>query len=324
MNARPKVLAISGGIGGAKLALGLQRVLPPGELAVLVNTGDDFRHLGLAISPDLDTVLYTLAGVANAAAGWGREDESWNFFDELTRRGGPSWFKLGDRDLVVHVERTRRLAAGESLTAVMADLGRRFEVPSAILPMSDDPVATVLDTDAGALEFQEYFVRRQCEPGVRAVRYAGAETAAANPAALDLLGGPGLSAVVLCPSNPYLSIGPLLAIPALHRALACCAAPIVVISPVIGGRAVKGPTVKLMRELGVEVSPRSLVQHYADIIDGLVLDDEDAPLAPAAGVPTLVTRTLMQTLADRESLARATLEFAGSLAAVPRRRGAVA
>src|SRR5512134_732156 len=161
-----RVLAISGGIGGAKLALGLQRVLPHGELAVLVNTGDDFRHLGLAISPDLDTMLYTLAGVSNTALGWGRADETWNFLTELQRIGGPAWFQLGDRDLVVHIERTRRLATGESLTSIMADLCRRFGVTSAILPMTDDLVGTMLDTDDGTLEFQEYFVRRRCEPRV--------------------------------------------------------------------------------------------------------------------------------------------------------------
>lgn len=315
-----RVLAISGGIGGAKLALGLQRVLPPGGLAVLVNTGDDFRHLGLAISPDLDTMLYTLAGVSNTALGWGRADETWNFLTELQRIGGPAWFQLGDRDLVVHIERTRRLATGESLTSIMADLCRRFGVTSAILPMTDDLVGTMLDTDYGTLEFQDYFVRRRCEPRVRAVHYAGATAARPSAAVLDRLAAADLSCVVLCPSNPYLSIGPILAMPGMRQALARCAAPIVVISPVIGGRAVKGPTVKLMHELGVEVSPRAIVQHYADLIDGLILDPEDAALAPTAGVPTLVTRTLMETLEDREVLARAALDFAESLAAAPRRR----
>lgn len=318
MSETAKVLAISGGIGGAKLALGLQRVLPPGDLAVLVNTGDDFRHLGLAISPDLDTVLYTLAGVANAGAGWGREGETWNFLEELRRIDGPAWFQLGDRDLVVHVERTSRLAIGESLTSIMADFGRRFGVPSAILPMTDDAVATLLDTDTGVLEFQEYFVRRRCEPRIRAVRYAGAATATANPALTGLLASPELECVVICPSNPYLSIGPILAIAGLRDALARCPVPVVVISPIIGGRAVKGPTVKLMRELGIDVSPRSIAEHYAGLIDGLVLDSEDMAFASATRVPTLVTPTLMQTLGDREALARAALGFAASLAASSR------
>jgi len=314
MSVAARVLAISGGIGGAKLALGLQRVLEPGDLAVLINTGDDFQHLGLAICPDLDTVTYTLAGVANTETGWGRRGETWNFLEELARLGGDTWFKLGDRDLVVHVERTRRLASGESLTTLTDDLRRRFRVPSTLLPMSDDPVTTWLDTEAGPLEFQEYFVRRRCEPLVRGVDYRGAAQASANPAALGLLASATLECVVLCPSNPYLSIGPILAIPALRRALEQCHAPIVVISPVIGGRAVKGPTVKLMQELGVEASPRTIARHYDGIIDGLVLDTEDAALATTVGLPTLVVPTLMQTLEDREKLARAALAFARTLA----------
>jgi LPPG:FO 2-phospho-L-lactate transferase len=309
-----RVLAVSGGIGGAKLALGLQRALPPGELAVLVNTGDDFRHLGLAISPDLDTVLYTLAGVANTETGWGRADETWNTLAELGRIGGPTWFRLGDRDLAVHIERTRRLAAGESLTVVTQALARAFGVPSRLLPMTDDIVATRLDTDEGPLEFQDYFVRRRCEPRVTAVRYAGAERARPSPAALELLAAPALECVVLCPSNPYLSLGPILALPALRAALAACAAPVVVVSPVIGGRAVKGPTVKLMRELEVDPSPAAILEHYAGLVDGLMLDTEDAALAPSLSVPTMVTRTLMQTLEDRDALARAALDFAAQLA----------
>ena len=317
-----RVLAISGGIGGAKLALGLQRVLPPGDLAVLVNTGDDFRHLGLSICPDLDTVMYTLAGVANTETGWGRRGETWNFIEELARLGGETWFRLGDRDLVVHVERTRRPRAGESLTAITEDLRRRFRVPSALLPMTDDAVSTMLDTEAGALEFQDYFVRRQCEPLVRAVHYLGADDAAPNPAVVELLASDALECVVLCPSNPYLSIGPILGVPGLRRALETCRAPIVVVSPVIGGRAVKGPTVKLMHELGVEVSPRSIARHYAGLIDGLVLDTADAALAPTVGVPALVVPTLMQTLEDREQLARAALAFGRTLAPSQRSRRA--
>jgi LPPG:FO 2-phospho-L-lactate transferase len=317
-----RVLAISGGIGGAKLALGLQRVLPPGDLAVLVNAGDDFRHLGLFVCPDLDTVMYTLAGVANTETGWGRRGETWNFIEELARLGGETWFRIGDRDLVVHVERTRRLAAGESLTVITEDLRRRFRVPSALLPMTDDVVSTVLDTEAGALEFQDYFVRRRCEPLVRAVQYRGADLAAPNPAVVELLASGRLECVVLCPSNPYLSIGPILGVPGLRRALETCRAPTVVVSPVIGGRAVKGPTVKLMRELGVEVSPRSIARHYAGLIDGLVLDTADAALAPTVGVAALVVPTLMHTLEDREQLARAALAFARTLAPSQRLRSA--
>jgi LPPG:FO 2-phospho-L-lactate transferase len=214
----------------------------------------------------------------------------------------------------VHVERTRRLAAGESLADITDDLRRRFRVPSTLLPMSDDRVTTWLDTEAGPLEFQEYFVRRRCEPLVRGVDYRGAAEAAPSPGALSLLGSGTLECVVLCPSNPYLSVGPILAIPGLRRALEQCRAPVVVVSPVIGGRAVKGPTVKLMRELGVEPSPRTIARHYDGILDGLVLDTEDAALATTVGVPALVVPTLMQTLEDRERLARATLAFARTLA----------
>ena len=314
MSVTSRVLAISGGIGGAKLALGLQRVLAPGELTVLVNTGDDFRHLGLAICPDLDTVLYTLAGLANTEAGWGRRDETWNFLGELARIGGETWFKLGDRDLVLHVERTRRLAAGETLSAIMEDLRVRFGVPNALLPMTDGTVATVLQTEASALEFQDYFVRRQCEPVVRAVHYRGADSAPPNPAVIDLLDSESLECVVLCPSNPYLSIGPILAIAGLRRALERCRVPIVAVSPIVGGRAVKGPTVKLMRELGIAISPRSIADQYAGLLDGLVLDTSDSSLASEADVPTLATQTLMVTLEHREQLARATLAFARTLA----------
>lgn len=314
MSPRVRVLAVSGGIGGAKLALGLQRTLPPGELAVLVNTGDDFRHLGLAISPDLDTVLYTLAGVANPETGWGRADETWHFLAELQHVGGPTWFRLGDRDLAVHVERTRRLAAGESLTSVTGSLARAFGVPSRLLPMSDDAVATKLDSDEGPLDFQDYFVRRRCEPRVTGVRYDGADRARASTFSLELLASGTLDCVVLCPSNPYLSLGPMLAIPALRAALAACTAPVIVVSPVIGGQAVKGPTVKLMREFGVDPSPASILACYAGIARGVVLDTEDAALAQSLPVPTLVTRTLMRTLGDRDALARATLGFAAQLA----------
>lgn len=316
-----KVLAISGGVGGAKLALGLQRVLPERALAVLVNTGDDFRHLGLAVAPDLDTVLYTLAGVADPVRGWGRADETWEFHEELQRRGGPDWFRLGDRDLVVHVERSRRLAAGESLAAIMSDLARRFGVASRLLPMSDDPVRTVLETDAGTLEFQDYFVRRRCAPVVSAIRHDGADAARPNPVAMEILAAPSLAAVVLCPSNPWLSIGPLLAMPALRRALANCRAPVVAVSPVIGGRCVKGPTAKLMRELGLEVSARSVARHYAGLIDGIVVDEADGALLDGLGIPATRTRILMMSLSDRDALAQEVLRFAASLRrAVPARR----
>lgn len=312
------VVAISGGVGGAKLALGLDRCLPSGQLAVLVNTGDDFRHLGLHICPDLDTVMYTLAGVVHPGQGWGRDQESFGVLDELRRLGGPSWFMLGDRDIALHLERTARLAAGERLTAITADLAARFGLRSCLLPMSDDPVSTLLETVDGPLEFQHYFVRLRCEPAVRSIRFDGADRARPTPEVLAALSGASLEAVLICPSNPYLSIDPVLAVPGLREALQACPAPVVAVSPLIGGRAVKGPTAKIMRELGVVADTRSIIRHYAGLIDGIVVDAGDPPVEAPAGLGIFTAHTLMRTLEDRERLAREVLEFAGSLSRVCR------
>jgi LPPG:FO 2-phospho-L-lactate transferase len=309
------VVALCGGIGGAKLALGLQDVLAPERLTLVVNTGDDFEHLGLAISPDVDTTLYTLAGIANPELGWGRAGETWSFMQELERLGGESWFRLGDKDLAVHIERTRRLVAGESLAAIVGDFARRFGIAVRVLPMSDDPVRTVVDTDEGTLEFQHYFVRRRCEPVIRAIRYPGATEAQPSIPALDVAHA---EAVIICPSNPYLSIEPILAIPGWRAALEACEAPVIAVSPLIGGAAVKGPTAKIMRELSIDVSPLAIARHYHRIIDGFVLDTVDQALAPRFDVPLLVTNTLMRTLEDKRRLAREVLEFAAGL-----RRGPV-
>ncbi len=310
MNPRGSVLALSGGIGGAKLALGLQGVVGPGRLTVVVNTGDDFEHLGLAISPDVDTTLYTLAGLANRELGWGRETESWHFMEELERLGGESWFRLGDKDLAVHVERTRRLAAGEPLSEIVADFARRLGLATQVLPMTDDRVRTIVETAAGTLSFQRYFVQHRCEPRVTAIRYAGAEQAQLPQAVLRELDRPDLAAVVICPSNPYLSIEPILAIPGWRAWLRSCRAPVIAVSPLIGGEAVKGPTAKIMRELGLEVSPLTIARRYAGIIGGFVLDQVDAALAPRFEAPVQVASTLMRTLEDKERLAREVLDFA--------------
>ncbi len=308
---RPRsVLALSGGIGGAKLALGLQGILAPGGLTVVVNTGDDFEHLGLAISPDLDTTLYTLAGLASPELGWGRAEESWNFMGELDRLGGEVWFRLGDKDLALHIERSRRLAAGESPASIAAYLAGRLGVATHIVPMSDDRVRTVLETEEGTLGFQHYFVRRRCEPAVRGIRYQGAEQARAATRALEGLRGSGFAAAVICPSNPYLSIDPILAIPGWRAGLAARKVPVIAVSPLIAGEAVKGPTAKIMRELGLEVSPLTVARHYAPLIDGFVLDEADAGLADEFDVPVCVAPTLMRSLADKERLAREVLAFA--------------
>jgi len=309
------VLALSGGIGGAKLVLGLEGVLPAGDLTVVVNTGDDFEHLGLAISPDIDTTLYTLAGLANPELGWGRADESWGCMQELERLGAESWFRLGDRDLAIHIERTRRLADGEPLADIVADFARRLSVASRVLPMSNDRVRTMVDTDEGTLAFQHYFVRRRCEPAVRAIRYEGAAQARPATDVSALLAG---EAVIICPSNPYLSIDPILAIPGWRSALKARATPIVAVSPLIGGAAVKGPTAKIMRELSIEVSPLAIARHYQGLIDGFVLDAVDATLAARFDVPVLVTNTLMRTVDDKKRLAREVLEFAATLRRIPR------
>ncbi len=290
--------------------LGLDAELDAGELTVVVNTADDFEHLGLCVSPDLDTVLYTLAGLNDTTRGWGRSDESWNFMDALSSLGGETWFALGDRDLAVHVERTRRLRGGESLTSIVADMARRLDVKARILPMTDEPVRTVVHTPEGELPFQDYFVRQRCAPVVSALSFAGAAKAEANPACLAALRDPLLAAIVICPSNPYISIDPILAVPGMRRALERTEVPVIAVSPVIGGEAVKGPTAKIMRELGIGITSRAIAEHYAGLIDGLVIDECDAADAEGIDVAVAVTRTLMKNIDDKRRLARVVLAFA--------------
>jgi LPPG:FO 2-phospho-L-lactate transferase len=307
------VVALSGGVGGAKLALGLSRVLPADELLIVANTGDDFEHLGLCISPDIDTVMYTLAGLANQEFGWGRQDETWSFMETLAEVGGETWFRLGDRDLAVHVERTRRLRAGETLSAITADLCRRLGVGPRVLPMSDDPVRTRLRTDEGWIDFQDYFVRRRCEPVVHELAFHGAAAARAHPDFLAALAAPGLEAVVICPSNPFISIEPILAVPGVRAALTDCAAPVIAVSPIIGGRAVKGPTAKMMAELGTKPSASAVAHRYSELIDGYVVDFADMDQVAAIGPKVTLGQTMMTTLADREALARTVLGAAAVL-----------
>jgi LPPG:FO 2-phospho-L-lactate transferase len=281
---------------------------------VVVNTGDDFEHLGLHVSPDIDTVLYTLAGLNDPARGWGRFDDSWNFMDALRELGGETWFSLGDKDLAVHVERTRRLQAGETLTAIVADMARRLKVETRIVPMSDDPVGTMIHTKDGPIPFQHYFVRHACQPVVTGVAFAGAAAARVNPAFLSAIAEPSLTAIVICPSNPYLSIDPILAVPGVREALEQATVPVIAISPIIGGQAVKGPTAKIMRELGMAVSTREIYGHYQGLIDGLVIDKVDAIDAGHVDVKVAVCRTLMESIDDRQNLARDVLAFAARLA----------
>jgi LPPG:FO 2-phospho-L-lactate transferase len=316
------VVALSGGIGGAKLALGLARVLDPGDLVVAANIGDDFEHLGLSICPDLDTLLYTLAGLADPERGWGRRDETWTFMSALSALGGPTWFRLGDGDLALHVERTRRLAAGEPLSAIMDDLRRRLGVAVRLRPVSDDAVRTIVHTRDGRLEFQDYFVRRQCAPAVTRIEFDGAAAARAQPKLVAAIADPRLRAVVICPSNPLISIEPMLAVKPFRDALRQCAAPIVAVSPIVGGRALKGPTTKMLAELRIGIDAMTAARRYGDLLDGYVIDTIDDAVRSGCDVrcPVRAAPTVMTTLAEREHLARAVLDFADALAA----EGAVA
>jgi LPPG:FO 2-phospho-L-lactate transferase len=306
------VVALSGGIGGAKLALGLSRVVPPERLIVVANTGDDFEHLGLAISPDLDTLMYTLAGLSDPERGWGRRDETWTFVAALAAVGGETWFQLGDGDLATHVERTRRLAAGETLSHITDDFCRRLGVGPRLLPMSEDRVRTRARTADGWLDFQDYFVRRRCAPEVKELAYDGAAQARPHPTFITALADARLRAVVICPSNPYLSVDPILALPGVRAALKACPAPIIAVSPIIGGRAVKGPTGKMMRELGLPSTATAIAQHYDGLIDLFVVDHCEGDIS-LPNMRIASAAILMSTLADREALAMAVLAFADEL-----------
>ena len=306
-------VVLSGGSGGVKLAVGLAPLL--GErLSVIVNTGDDFIHLGLHISPDVDTVLYSLAGVVNEETGWGRRDETWTFMRALGELGGPTWFRLGDGDLATHIDRAQRLRSGATLTAVATDQARALGVLPHILPMSDDPVRTVIDTDAGTLTFQEYFVREQSRPRLHGLRLDGIAAARPTPQVLDALSAGDLAGVIIGPSNPWLSVDPILAVPGMREALRAKGAPVIAVSPIVGGRAVKGPTAKIMAEIGLDADCLTVARHYDGLIDGFIIDDADAILAKKLKVPALVTNTMMRSLDDKTALARQCLAFCDRLA----------
>ena len=275
------ILALAGGVGGARLACGLALALAPGELAVAVNVGDDFEHLGLSISPDLDTVMYTLAGMENPETGWGRAGETWHFMETLARLGGDIWFGLGDRDLAVHVERTRRLRGGEALSAITSSFCARLGIAHAVVPVTDAPLRTMVNTDAGELCFQDYFVRRRCEPMVTGFRFEGADTAGPSAPLARLLEPGAIQGVVICPSNPWLSVAPMLAVARLRALLESKRVPVVAVSPIVAGNAVKGPAAKIMRELGIEASALGVARHYGTLVDGWVIDTQDAALEPA-------------------------------------------
>ena len=304
-----RYLAITGGVGGAKLALGLAHVLSPDEVLFVVNTGDDFEHLGLTICPDIDTLTYTLADLSNKDLGWGRGDESWNFLETLNALGGEAWFKLGDRDLALHIHRTQRLKQGATLSEVTAEMGKRLGISHRFVPMTDSPVRTIVDTPDGALAFQHYFVRDRCAPKVTGFRFAGIEQARPAPAILDWLNT--CDGVIICPSNPFVSVDPVLAVPGMREALS--KVPVVAVSPIVGGTAIKGPTAKMMAELKIPATAAQVASHYAGLLDGFILDEADRNLHGTLGVPTVVAQSVMLTLQDRIDLARVALRFLSDL-----------
>jgi LPPG:FO 2-phospho-L-lactate transferase len=311
------VVALCGGVGGAKLAHGLSMALPPCDLSIIVNTGDDFEHLGLYISPDLDSVTYALAGLSDPIRGWGRRDETWTFMRALKGLGGDTWFQLGDGDLALHVERTRRLAEGATLSEVTTHLCRALGIGARVLPMSDDPVRTRVLTPDGWLDFQEYFVHRQCQPVVRDFEFVGADAARAQPHALAALRRKDLRAVILCPSNPFVSIEPILAVPGIRAALREREFPVIAVTPIIGGKAIKGPAAKMMAELGLGVSGAAVARRYLGLIDGFIVDETDAEPEPEQAMRFLRAATLMSTDSDRLLLAQAALREADALKSAP-------
>jgi LPPG:FO 2-phospho-L-lactate transferase len=308
-----KIVALCGGVGGAKLALGLDRISSPGATTIVVNVGDDFEHLGLRICPDIDTVLYTLGNLSDQERGWGRAEESWNFIENVKLLGGDDWFLLGDKDLALHVMRTQHLHRGGSLSDFVARTAKQFDIRSNIVPATNAIISTRIDTDQGVLPFQEYFVKHRCEPRVKSIQFEGAAGAAAAPGVLSALSDPALHAIIICPSNPYLSVDPILAVPGIKQALQNNAAPVIAISPIVSGVAIKGPTAKIMAELDLAPSQRSIAAHYQDLIDALVVDVSDESEARDLSVATFVVPTVMTTIEQKIQLAKDVIDAAASL-----------
>jgi LPPG:FO 2-phospho-L-lactate transferase len=309
-------VVLSGGVGGAKLVLGLRDCLESQQLQVIANTGDDFEHIGLPISPDIDTLIYTLAGLANPATGWGLTDETWNCMAQLEKLGGETWFRLGDRDMATHLQRRELLANGNNLSDATTTLAKALNVDTAIWPMSDQKVRTVVHTTDGPLEFQQYFVRFQAQPIATGFEYTGHAAAQASAGALKALQAESLGAIILTPSNPWLSIEPILSVNEIKNAIAACGKPVVAVSPIVGGKAIKGPTAKLMQETGIEVSALGIAKHYGDLLDGLVIDNQDIEhrdAIEAMGIKVKTANTIMLTQQDKSALADAVLRFAAEL-----------
>ncbi len=321
MNSSAKLVALCGGVGGAKLALGLAKRQPEIELSIIANTGDDFEHLGLTICPDIDTITYTLAGIANPQTGWGRSEETWSFMDALAELGGETWFRLGDKDLALHTLRTQMLSSGMSLSQVTSNLTAALNVTAEIIPMSDADVRTILRTAHGTLAFQDYFVRLQCKPVVSEIQFRGYENAEPSPRLAELLVDTSVDAFVICPSNPFISIDPILSVPSVRDSLIAHPAPVIAISPVIDCQCIKGPTSKLMEELDLGSSSRDIARYYGDLLDGFVIDESDSGIASQieeTGIDVLTTGIVMSSIEDRCQLADRVIDFA--LQAGTRRR----
>ena len=314
---KPNVLALSGGVGGAKLARGLAHLLPPENLTVVANTGDDFTHLGLRVCPDIDTVIYTLSDLADKERGWGRAGETWNFMAALSRLGSENWFNLGDSDLAMHIHRTERLKQGATLSEVTAEIASTLGIKATVIPMTDDPVATIVETPDGPLAFQHYFVRERCQPSVTGFRFEGIEAADPAPIFAKHLEN-RLDLILVTPSNPFVSIEPILSLPGVRDKIAKSLTPVIAVSPIVGGKAIKGPAAKMMAELGMPASALEVARAYRDVIDGFVIDvDDEAQVAEieAIGMKVLVTNTVMNDLDDRITLARDCCDFAGVITA---------
>lgn len=320
------VVALSGGVGGAKLATGLAQSGRCENLAIIANTGDDFEHFGLKICPDIDTLIYTLAGVNNSKTGWGRENETWSFMSAMAELGAATWFRLGDMDLAQNVLRTAQLKSGRRLSEITDYLATQLGVTARVIPMSDESVATCIETVDAVLEFQEYFVREQCKPVVTDIVFRNIENAAPAPEFSRLLGGEEVTVFIICPSNPYLSIDPILSLPGVREGLGANSAPVIAVSPIVGGDSIKGPTAKIMAELGVHCSAVQIAEHYAGLIDGLVIDNCDKNLLQcieASGIAVRTANTVMQSAQDRIDLANAVVDFASELATVPKSRNSI-
>ncbi len=308
-----KVVALTGGVGGAKLARGLIECLPPEQLLIVANTGDDFEHLGLSICPDLDSVMYALADLNDTERGWGLAGETWQAMDALASLGGPDWFRLGDRDLATHLQRTRLLAEGQDLTQVTGALCRSLGIAHTLVPMTNDRVRTMVSTADAELAFQEYFVREQCAPGVTGFRFEGITQAMPSPELMTWLNAPDLVAIIICPSNPFVSVDPILQLSGVRQALEKSRAPVIAISPIVGGLAVKGPAAKMMQELAMPSTAAAIAQWYDTLLSGFVIDLMDESLASSIPIPTRVVSTMMSSLASKRQLARDVLDFAQDL-----------